>query len=184
PSVSTSQPRGKSIINAAPQGFYLTLGACVGWIFMDCRNQLRPSSGKKKPFTISGVFSGKSFTGAGDQLCHAPLPIPGCVYFNSDPGPCSHQLSCPLVRHRLENAFEEQGVEIDPDIMMIERQVRRPRVSEQVVFIVFPHLHLAVQPCTAEEYRPPFLKEREKGLPIRDNSFKGPIVESTILPQK
>ena len=82
-----------------------------------------------------------------------------------------------LVRYGGEHPFEEQVVDIDADIVVIEGEVRGPFERKVRRSARIPRAVARVSGEAVEKERPAFLQEREEGVLIWDDGFKGPGVE-------
>ena len=97
--------------------------------------------------------------GGGDT---ASDPRPG-VYFNV------------LGLDRSELPLQEQVVDVDLDVLMVERQTVRAGILEAVFRRIFPHLIYATEP--GKEERPAFLQKGEEGFIVRNDLGERPGLE-------
>ena len=86
-----------------------------------------------------------------------------------------------LVRNRLEQALEEKVVDVNADIVVVERQKRRSWKLEAIVRRVLVD-GIVLRLCERiQEHRPALLQERKECLRVRNDGFQRPALEQAVL---
>lgn len=86
----------------------------------------------------------------------------------------------------MQQAFGEEIVDVDPNVVVIKGQINRPLNGQVVELSVFPNTgcSLALAYFAVEEDRPALLEEGEESLSVRHQSLQRPFVELSVLPQE
>ena len=89
------------------------------------QDQLRPSTGEVEPVRVLCVLGRNGCLQALDELAQATRPVLDWIGSNADAYPGLGQGVCMVVGHGVQQSLDEQVVDVDPDVMVIERQIDR-----------------------------------------------------------
>ena len=101
-----------------------------------------------------------------DQLVQSAGPVFNRVRQQADTRPCLGKVGCPGMRHGTKKSFDEEVVDIDPNIMMVERKIGRARSLQPIAIVTFFDCRRLAACLAVQEYGPALLEKSEERFPV------------------
>ena len=125
--VAFRKPRKQGLFDSSLQRLHpLACRFRQRYIRIDSKtDKLRPFRGAMEPVAVTGVLAGNGRGQNAQEAVYASLPIGIVVRSDSNGNPGLRQRFGLLMGNGFQKAFEEEVVDVDTNVIMVERQVRR-----------------------------------------------------------